>query len=183
MKIANLKRQKKQRRILMIVVCVLGISLAVSLGFIADLQNKLKAGPTVACAAETTENVFRLTESERELVERVVAAEARGEKIKGQMAVAQVIRDRCILNEQSVEEVVTEESQFAEAYDGEVSSTTEAAVGLVFEGGHNVFEVPVTHFYAQDLIEMPQWTGNLVFVEEIGGHSFFTEIENIGGNI
>lgn len=184
MKIANLKRQKRQHRVLMIAVGSLGIALAVSLGYIADLQKELKTAPVVACAAEvTTENVFRLTTDERELVEQVVAAEARGENFEGQMAVAQVIRDRCILNEQTVEEVVNAEGQFAEAYDGEISSTTEAAVGLVFEGGHNVFEVPVTHFYAQDLIDMPEWTGNLVFVEEIGGHSFFTELENIGGEI
>lgn len=173
-KIANLKKQKRQRKVWTIVVALLVVALIVSQSTISQLNDQINC---TAHAKETPEKgqVLELLEQERELVQRVVAAEARGESFKGQMAVAQVIRDRCLLNSLSVEEVVYAKDQFAAPYDGEISSTTEAAVGFVFEGGHNIFDVPVTHFYAHDLIDAPDWTKELVFVEEIGGHSFYTD--------
>jgi len=176
-KIANLKKQKRQRRILWSLVGVIGTVAILAVITNADLRSQIEELQTVAYAHQPEEcgQVLELTVQERELVERVVAAEARGESFEGQMAVAQVIRDRCLLNSLSVEEVVYEKDQFAEPYDGEISSTTEAAVGFVFEGGHNIFDVPVTHFYAHDLIDAPDWTEELVFIEEIGGHSFYTE--------
>ena len=45
---------------------------------------------------EEVEPYFTLSAEERELVERVVAAEARGESIECQMAVAQTILDRAV---------------------------------------------------------------------------------------
>ena len=176
-KIANLKKQKKQRRILLLTVGILGGALLFAINTINDLEHKIDVMPTVVYAieSETTGQTVELTAQERELVEKVVAAEARGESFKGQMAVAQVIRDRCLQKNLTVEAVIYEKDQFAEPYDGEISSTTEAAVGFVFEGGHNIFDFPVTHFYAYDLIEAPEWTEQLVFVERIGGHSFYTE--------
>lgn len=176
-KIANLKRQKRQRRLLWSLVGAMGIVAILVVATNADLRLQIEELQTVAHAHQLEEQgqVLELTVQERELVERVVAAEARGESFEGQMAVAQVIRDRCLLNSLSVEEVVYAKGQFAEPYGGEISSTTEAAVGFVFEGGHNIFDIPVTHFYAHDLIEDPDWTEELVFVEEIGGHSFYTE--------
>ena len=173
-KIANLKKQKKQRKAWTIVVVLLVVALIVSQSTINQLNNQINC---TAYAKEAPEKgqVLELSEQERELVQRVVAAEARGESFKGQMAVAQVIRDRCLLKNLPVEDVIYAKDQFAELYEGEISSTTEAAVGFVFEGGHNIFDIPVTHFYAHDLIEAPDWTEELVYVEEIGGHSFYTE--------
>ena len=56
---------------------------------------------------------YGITDDERELIEKVVAAEARGESMECMMAVAQVIRDRCITREQSVTEILTAPNQFA----------------------------------------------------------------------
>lgn len=184
-KIANLHRQKRQRRLLIIVIGILAVGLALTIDANKNLENEARNLRVVYAsevkeggqAPQATSQVMKLTESERELVERVVAAEARGESFEGQMAVAQVIRDRSLVSGQAVTEILSAENQFAKSYDGEISSTTEAAVGFVFEGGHNIFEVPVTHFYSHDLISKPDWAKELVFVDQIGGHSFYTEAE------
>ena len=94
---------------------------------------------------EEVEPYFLLTDDERELVERVVAAEARGESIECQMAVAQTILDRAVSREQSITKVCTAPYQFADPYQGEVSEKTQDAVFLVFDNGAKDFD-KVTHF-------------------------------------
>lgn len=123
---------------------------------------------------EEVEPYFTLSAEERELVERVVAAEARGEKIEVQMAVAQTIMDRCTSRGQTVTEVCTAPYQFAEPYQGEVSEKTQDAVFLVFDSGEKVFD-EVTHFYAHKLIDPPYWTESKEFKGEIGGVRFYAD--------
>ena len=123
---------------------------------------------------EEVEPYFPLTDEERELVERVVAAEARGESIECQMAVAQTIMDRCTSRGQTVTEVCTAPYQFAEPYQGEVSEKTQDAVFLVFDNGAKVFD-KVTHFYASHLIDPPYWTESKDFKGEINGVSFYAD--------
>ena len=123
---------------------------------------------------EEVEPYFPLTDEERELVERVVAAEARGESIECQMAVAQTIMDRCTSRGQTVTEVCTAPYQFAEPYQGEVSEKTQDAVFLVFDNGAKVFD-KVTHFYASHLIDPPYWTESKEFKGEINGVSFYAD--------
>ena len=123
---------------------------------------------------EEVEPYFPLTDEERELVERVVAAEARGESIECQMAVAQTILDRVVSREQSITEVCTAKYQFASPYQGEVSEKTHDAVFLVFDNGAKVFD-KVTHFYAHKLIDPPYWTESKDFKGEIGGVRFYAD--------
>ena len=123
---------------------------------------------------EEVEPYFPLTDEERELVERVVAAEARGESIECQMAVAQTILDRVVSREQSITEVCTAKYQFASPYQGEVSEKTQDAVFLVFDNGAKVFD-KVTHFYASRLIGPPYWTESKEFKGEINGVSFYAD--------
>ena len=103
---------------------------------------------------EEVEPYYALTAEERELVERVVAAEARGESIECQMAVAQTILDRAISREQSITKVCTAPYQFADPYQGDISEKTQDAVFLVFDNGAKIFD-KVTHFYANHLIDPP----------------------------
>ena len=117
---------------------------------------------------EEVEPYFPLTDDERELVERVVAAEARGESIECQMAVAQTILDRAVSREQSITKVCTAPYQFAEPYQGDISEKTQDAVFLVFDNGAKVFD-KVTHFYASHLIDPPYWTESKKCKGEIGG--------------
>lgn len=123
---------------------------------------------------EEVEPYYTLTAEERELVERVVAAEARGESIECQMAVAQTILDRAISREQSITEVCTAPHQFADPYQGDISEKTQDAVFLVFDNGAKVFD-NVTHFYASHLIDPPYWTESKEFKGEINGVSFYAD--------
>ena len=122
---------------------------------------------------EEVEPYFPLTDEERDLVERVVAAEARGEKIEAQMAVAQTILNRAETRGQTVTEVCTAAYQFAKPYQGEVSEKTQDAVRFVFDDGAKVFD-KVTHFYAT-WIDPPYWTESKEFKGEIGGVRFYAD--------
>lgn len=119
--------------------------------------------------------VWGITDEERELAERVVAAEARGESMECMMAVAQTIRDRSITRKQSVTEVLTAANQFAAPYSGEITERIEDAVSFVFDEGISVFDYPVTHFYASHLIDPPDWTYEMEFLGEIDGVSFYRQ--------
>ena len=128
--------------------------------------------PTDAEPGEV-EPYFTLSAEERELVERVVAAEARGESIECQMAVAQTILDRAVSREQSITKVCTAPYQFADPYMGEISEKTQDAVRFVFDDGAKVFD-KVTHFYAT-WIDPPYWTESKEFKGEINGVSFYAD--------
>lgn len=106
-----------------------------------------------------------------ELIARVVAAEARGESMEGQMAVAQTIYDRADLWGKTPEEIVLAPSQFAKPYKGEIPQTTWDAVEAVFIYGKRVFSEPVTHFYAYEICS-PKWAESKVSRGKIGGHEF-----------
>lgn len=124
---------------------------------------------------EIVEPYYPLTENERDLVERVVAAEARGEKIETQMAVAQTILDRAVSREQPITKVCAAPYQFAEPYQGEVSEKTQDAVRFVFDDGAKVFD-KVTHFYAT-WIDPPYWTESKEFKGELNGVRFYADKE------
>lgn len=114
-----------------------------------------------------------LTSEERDLVERIVASEARGEPIEGMMAVAQCIRDRSQLWEMAVTEVCLAPSQFAAPYQGEISPEVVQAVRAVFDEGMSVLEIPTTHFHA-DYVS-PYWAADKVSRGNIGAHLFYGE--------
>jgi spore germination cell wall hydrolase CwlJ-like protein len=114
-----------------------------------------------------------LTSEERDLVERIVASEARGEPIEGMMAVAQVIRDRSQLWKMTVTEVCLAPSQFAAPYQGEISPEVVQAVWAVFDEGMSILEIPTTHFHA-DYVS-PHWTADKVSRGSIGAHLFYGE--------
>lgn len=116
---------------------------------------------------------FNLTEEERHLIERVVASEARGESVEGQMAVAQVIRDRSTEWGMSVTDVVMAQGQFASPYTGEISPEIVQAVRAVFDEGTSVFDEPVTHFHA-DYVS-PDWAADKASRGSIGTHRFYGE--------
>ena len=125
---------------------------------------------------EEVEPYFTLTTEERELVERVVAAEARGESIECQMAVAHTIMDRCTTRGQTVTQVCTAPYQFADPYQGDISEKTQDAVRFVFDDGAKVFD-KVTHFYASHLIDPPYWTESKDFKGELNGVRFYADKE------
>jgi hypothetical protein len=135
------------------------------------LKNEIRALENELKQAEEKEpiNAYELTQEERDLIERVVAAEARGETLKGQMAVANVIKDRAELWNMTPTEVVTAKGQFAEPFQGEISEDTKLAVEIIFDKGIRVFKDHVTHFASNN----PWWAENKTVIGSIGVHTFY----------
>ena len=117
---------------------------------------------------------FELTDEQRDLVERTVAAEARGEPLEGQQAVAQTIYQRCIDGNLTIEEVLIP-GQYASPYNGEISDTTKEAVSLVFDLGVMAVSEPIMAFYAPAYGTSGWHENRLEYVTEIGAHRFFKE--------
>ena len=94
-----------------------------------------------------TQNANQIDNHTRDYIERVVAAESRGETYKEMCAVAQTIKDRSDLWEKTPLEIVSAEKQYASPYDGEVSIEVKNAVSDVFDDNYRVFAEPTTHFH------------------------------------
>lgn len=120
---------------------------------------------------------IRLSQGDRELIERVCMAEANS--IDGMMAVAQVISDRSHLWNMTPFEVVTQDSQFAEPYKGEISAEAVQVVWAVFDEGMRAFDSNVTHFYTEGTAE-PYWADGKTYIGNRGGNRFYNS-NYIGG--
>lgn len=101
---------------------------------------------------------YPITEDERELITRIVAAESRGEPLEGQIAVAQVILDRWIDKGGSLNEILLAPKQFAEPYTGDLSEypNSRIATHLVFDLGFRIFEEPTFFFFNAEHSEPSQ---------------------------
>ena len=117
------------------------------------------------------QNERLVTLDSKEDVIRVVMAEARGESLQGQMAVAQTILDRSIEQGKTSEEIIFSPLQYAKPYTGEISEMSEFAVDMVYLHGYRVFEEPTTHFYGYDKVN-PYWADSKIERGVIGTHRF-----------
>ena len=111
-----------------------------------------------------------LTASERDLVERIVAAEARGTSYECMVAVAQTIRERSEHWGQSIKEVV-KYPQYTYPYRGTISKEVKNAVSDVFDHGVRVFDEYTTHFHT-DYVN-PWWNKSKVFRGKIDNVLFW----------
>lgn len=122
--------------------------------------------------AEAPAPRYALTDSERDVVERVVMAEAGGESFEGQMLVAQ-----CILN--AAEKTGTAPSEaivtykYAKARPNPTQSVRDA-VAAVFDSGETATDELVMFFY-NPARATSKWHESQIFVIELGGHRFFSE--------
>lgn len=116
---------------------------------------------------------YALTDAERDIVERVVMAEAEGEGFDGQRLVAQ-----CILNTSEAidlrpDEVVLAPNQYASPA-AEASQEVKDAVSAVFDDGDMVTDEPIRWFYNDKLV-YSEWHEGKRFVMYFGNHKFFAE--------
>ena len=126
---------------------------------------------TPAPAAETAVR-YPLTDAERDVVERVVMAEAGGESFEGQMLVAQ-----CILNAAEKRGVDPSEAVVLYSYTKSRPDPTQRvkdAVAAVFDRGETVVDEPILYFYNPALVTS-DFHESQIFVIEEGGHRFFAE--------
>ena len=132
---------------------------------------------TTAPAAETVEPTepavrYTLTDAERDVVERVVMAEAGGESFEGQMLVAQ-----CILNAAEKRGVDPSEAVVLYSYTKSRPDPTQRvkdAVAAVFDRGETIVDEPILYFYNPALVTS-DFHESQIFVIEEGGHRFFAE--------
>lgn len=122
---------------------------------------------------ETTTPRYALTVSERDIVERVVMAEAGGEGFDGQRLVAQCILNTAEAMDMRPDEVVTAPNQYAAPAE-HASEMVMDAVSAVFDDGDMVTDEPIRWFYAQRYV-YSAWHESKEFVLEHGGHRFFKE--------
>lgn len=123
---------------------------------------------------ELTMQKIILSDAEREMIERVVAAEARGESFEGQAAVAEVIYNRCVNRGQSVEQVIWADEQFAYPYGGEISQDTKEAVAAVFD--YELLSLDGAEYFHADYV-LPSWAEDMEKVCQIGNHIFYKGAE------
>ena len=126
---------------------------------------------TPAPAAEPAVR-YPLTDAERDVVERVVMAEAGGESFEGQMLVAQ-----CILNAAEKRGVDPSEAVVLYSYTKSRPDPTQRvkdAVVAVFDRGETVVDEPILYFYNPALVTS-DFHESQIFVIEEGGHRFFAE--------
>lgn len=139
----------------------------------------VETNPTTTMAPTTTTTTepapvyyYTMTAKERDLVERVVMAEAGGEAYVGQLAVAQ-----CILNASELRGIRPAETVRVLKYTKARPEPTESvkrAVAAVFDDGATVFDRDVIYFYAPALVTST-WHETQDYVTTIGCHRFFKE--------
>lgn len=112
-----------------------------------------------------------ITDSERELIERVVMNEARGEDLQSMMGVAQTIRDRAHDWDMTISDVVQADGQYAKPYQGEITDEVHLAVANIFDGNMSVFDGGTYQFH-DDTVK-PYWTEGKIKRGSIGRMSFY----------
>jgi hypothetical protein len=128
----------------------------------------LLLAPSAAAAVQQT--APEASPEERELLERVVAAEARGEPYEGMVAVALTAVNRALEWDMTIEAVLTEPRQYAAPYRGEVSVEVREAVSAAL-AGEAVFDGDPTHFHEASV--RPYWAGVFVELGQVGNHVFY----------
>lgn len=148
---------------------------------VVELEPEVVSEPTPYIEPlEVVEAEPRITEEEFEIICRVVAAEARGESFEGQMAVAQVIKDRMEhpntkqYGGPSVKGVVFKKGQFAKPWAGELEKYPDIsrAVEEVFYWNYSVFDEPVLFFYSPAIATNQGPILKYNYVGSIGCHDF-----------
>lgn len=123
-------------------------------------------------SVEVHEPVFRLSESERSMVEGIVMGEAGGESYEGQVLVAQ-----CILNGSLKEGLQPSELRIRYQYSGwnaHVTDSVRKAVSAVFDYGFKVTEEEILYFYNPNMT-YSRWHESMRYVLTEGNHKFFAD--------
>ena len=113
---------------------------------------------------------FRLSESERRVVECMVQGEAGGESYKGKMLVAQCIMNGCIESNMQPSQV-RKQYQYS-GWKTNVSEETKQAVRAVFDNGEKVVNEPILWFYAPKYCKGKFHETQTHVITE-GSHKFF----------
>lgn len=118
---------------------------------------------------------YNLTSDERKLVECIVMCEAGGEGVKGQMMVAQSIRDGMARYDLTVSEYLDVYSVAMTDYCN-VTNEVSNSVFRVFDRGERVTEQHTDLWYNPTLVQS-SWHEEQQYVTTVGSHRFFYMID------
>ena len=120
---------------------------------------------------ETHEDAYILSAEERDLIERVVCAEAEDHSFIGKAAVALCIRNYCELFDMRPEQVFRSVS-YADPRDY-ATDEVKQAVSAVFDTGFRVTEEPILYFYSTAGGYVSKWHETQTYVMTIDNHRYF----------
>lgn len=166
--------KKRCAAVAVVAAMAAGGGLAAGMALANDKPAAVKVVSERPYVVELTMQKITLSDAEREMIERVVAAEARGESFEGQAAVAEVIYNRCMNRGQSVEQVIWADKQFAYPYGGEISQDTKEAVAAVFD--YELLNLDGAEYFHADYV-LPSWAEDMEKVCQIGGHIFYKGVQ------
>lgn len=129
-----------------------------------------EATTTAETLPEPTGEEYPLTAAERDLIARVVMAEAGAEELLGQIAVAQCIRNACEIKDLRPAAAIAQGGYTSRRKDP--SQQVLDAVAAVFDEGVEAVDAPILYFYAPSVC-YSAWHESQTFAAEIGGHRFF----------
>lgn len=129
-----------------------------------------RATTTAETLPEPTCEEYPLTAAERDLIARVVMAEAGAEEILGQVAVAQCIRNACEIKGLRPAEAIAQGGYTSRRK--EPSQQVLDAVASVFDDGVKAVDAPILYFYAPATC-YSAWHERQTFAAEIGEQRFF----------
>lgn len=134
---------------------------------------KAEKGIIETTRPEAAEVRYALTDVERDLVERVVMAEAGGEGYDGQRLVAQCILNTAEAMDLRPDAVVLTPNQYASPA-AEASQEVKDAVSAVFDAGDMATDEPIRWFYAPRYVDSA-WHESKRYVLTYQNHKFFAE--------
>ena len=114
---------------------------------------------------------FELTDYERETVERIVMCEAGGGGERGQMMVAQCIREGMLRYDFSIDEYIDTYKVMLTSYSN-VTDEVRNSVSRVFDKGDRVTEERADLWY-NPAITQSKWHEEQKYITTIGSHRFF----------
>ena len=117
------------------------------------------------------EDAYILSAEERDLIERVVCAEAEDHSFIGKAAVALCIRNYCELFDMRPETVFKSIS-YAKPRDY-ATDEVKQAVSAVFDTGFRVTEEPILYFYSTAGGYVSEWHETQTYVMTIDSHRYF----------
>ncbi|RFU66478.1 cell wall hydrolase [Peribacillus saganii] len=140
---------------------------------LSDKKNSgLKHKETVSNEKAETETV-ELTAAEKDLLSRLVHAEAKGEPFEGKVAVASVVLNRMEAKQfpDSVSEVVYEENQFSPVSNGSIRRPADQESKRAVEEALEEPNSDALYFFNPDLTD-DKWIRTREVTKKIGGHHF-----------
>ena len=139
--------------------------------------------PCVSVGKSVTHNL-----TETQCLSLAIYKEARGEKQKGQVSVANVVLNRAKASGKSICSVVFAKGQFSWSRNWKPSKLTKKQeVGRfsnlakhILENRKNLRseEFAATHFHARKMKRKPSWTKDMIVVAVSGNHIFYKQKES-----